>query len=394
LIKTRFERNGFLYCPVILMFLPAVCVKINKLNLIQSGEKPMSDRYQRPICFVIVLILAVLACTMPEAAVSQPPAPTAVPVDATKIALEILATNNAPGPAQFVDATKIALEIQATNNAPAPVQIVDATKVALEVQATDAAGQLTRQASQPTTQLQPGLLTQTSAPEAPTQDLQARIKTAKILVYEDTPDIGLWISDALNGMGLKYTHVGDAIGHFMENLNSPVNWDLIIVGAESKTKIQGEFWDVIGEKVARDKTALIAEVWYLDILSEGKIKAVMANCGIEFQQDWPLAESIYWLDSSHPLFSDPNNAMPLINYSRYWPRQAGDLIRVSPGSSATLLAGTFQKRKSDYGVMAVCLDGRVVFQTFSNHDYHQDAIIRLWQNYITYTLKNRFAVTP
>jgi len=220
------------------------------------------------------------------------------------------------------------------------------------------------------------------------------MKKAKILVYEDTPGIGLWISDALDGLGLKYVHVGDAIGHLMENLNSSIKWDLIIIGAESKTKVQGEFWDVIGEKVARDKTALIAEVWYLDLLGEGRIKTVMANCGIEFQRDWPLAESIYWLDSSHPLFSDPNETTALINYSRYWQAQAGDLIRLSPGSNATLLAGTFQKRKSDYGVLATCLEGRVVFQTFSNHDYHQDAIIRLWQNYITYTLKNRFAAVP
>jgi hypothetical protein len=195
-------------------------------------------------------------------------------------------------------------------------------------------------------------------------------------------------------MVLKYTHVGDAVGHFMENLNSSIQWDLIIVGAESKTKVQGEFWDVIGEKIARDKTALIAEVWYLDLTSEGRVKPVMANCGIEFQQNWPLAESIYWLDSSHPIFSDPNNTSALINYSRYWQAQAGDLIRISPGSNATLLAGTFQKRKSDYGVLATCYDGRVVFQTFSNHDYHQDAIIRLWQNYITYVLKNRFAAVP
>ncbi len=360
----------------------------------------MFHRYLRPVIFVIALVLAVLACSMPEAG-ARPTAPTTVPPDATKIALEIMATKNAPGPVVVVDATKIALEILATNNAPGPVQAVDATKVALEVQATNAAAQLTQQANQATQQAnQPSQPQSTESPPpadtqaVPTQDIEARIKNAKILVYEDTPDIGLWISDALNGMGLKYTHVGDALGRLMENLNSPIKWDLIIIGAESKTKVQGEFWDVIGEKVARDNTALIAEIWYLDLLGEGKIKPVLANCGIEFQRDWPLAESIYWLDSSHPLFSDPNNAMPLINYSRYWQWQAGDLIRVSPGSNATLLAGTFQKQKSDYGVMASCLEGRVIFQTFSNHDYHQDAIIRLWQNYITYTLKSRFAVVP
>lgn len=346
---------------------------------------------------LLALFLAVLACNMPGAG-PAPVATQAPAVDATKIALEIQATNNAPGPAQLVDATKIALEIQATNNAPGPVQPVDATKIALEVRATDAAGQLTQQAVQPPTQ-QP---TQQSAgiPPAngnsndPTVDLKARIKNAKILVYEDTPTIGLWISDTLNGMGLKYTFVGDALGDFMENLNSPVQWDLIIVGAETKTKVQGEFWDVIEEKITRDNTAVVAEIWYIDLLYNGRLKPVMSNCGIELQRDWPLAESIYWLDSNHPIFSSPNNAMPLINYSRYWQWQAGDLIKLSPGSNATLLAGTFQKRKSDYGVMATCHDGRVVFQTFSNHDYHQDQIIRLWQNYITYTLTNRFAVVP
>lgn len=352
----------------------------------------------RPAYALLALLVAVLACNMPGTA--SAPIPTQPPpVDGTKIALEFQATQNAIVPtAPVIDATKVALEIQATQNAILPTpQPIDPTKIALEVKATDAAFQLTQQANQPIqTPIAPPVAPPTAAENPPpsAQDIQARIKTAKILVYEDTPTIGLWISDALNGMGLKYVHVGDALGHFMENLNSPVKWDLIIVGAETKTKVQGEFWDVIGEKIVRENTAVVAEIWYVDLLYNGRLKPVMSNCGIELQRDWPLAESVYWLDSTHPLFSSPNNAMPLINYSRYWQWQAGDLIRLSPGSDATLLAGTFQKRKSDYGVLATCHQGRVVFQTFSNHDYHQDQIIRLWQNYITYTLTNRFAVVP
>lgn len=347
---------------------------------------------------IFALVFAALACSMPGQASPEGN------VDATKVALEIQATHSAMQATPVVDATKVALEILATKNAPAVATEVDATKVALEVQATNLALQLTQQVEvmtqqanaqipQATAQL-PGTVFTAMPQASPTQDFSERMKNAKILVYEDTPAIGLWISDALNGMGLKYTHVGDAIGHLMENLNSPVQWDLIIIGAETKTKVQGEYWDVIGEKITRDKTALIAEVWYLDQVGSGRIKPVMTNCGIEYQHDWDLAESIYWLDSTHPVFSDPNIAMPLINYSRYWYYNAGDLIRLIPGSNATLLAGTFQKRKSDYGVLATCMDGRVIFQTFSNHDYHQDDIIRLWQNYITYTLKNRFAVMP
>jgi len=45
-------------------------------------------------------------------------------------------------------------------------------------------------------------------------------------------------------------------------------------------------------------------------------------------------------------------------------------------------------------VLATCFEGRVIIQTFSDHDYHQADIIPLWQNYIHYTLKNHFAVTP
>lgn len=335
----------------------------------------MNQSHNQPIYAVVLLIIAALACSLPGASGGQP---QVIPVDATKIALEILATNNAPVPTVPVDATKIALEIQATNSTV----------------------MLTQQALQPTQAVVSSPILPTDVPPVavpavvPTSDIKERMKNAKILVYEDTQNIGMWITDALNGMDLKYTHVGDGIGHLMENLNSPIQWDLIIIGAESKTKVQGEFWDVITEKVVKENTALIAEVWYLDTLGEGRIKNLTTSCGIEFQRDWPLADSIYWLDSSHPIFSDPNLIMPFINYSRYWPIQAGDLIRLSPGSNATLLAGIFQKQKTDYGVLVDCMDGRVVFQTFSNHDYHKDQVVRLWQNYITNTLKSRFAIVP
>jgi hypothetical protein len=325
----------------------------------------MSAHSLRSFAGVLVLVLAVLACNLPVGGnpASQPP------------------VNNAP----TADATRIALEIQSTQ---------------MSSQLTEAAGKVQQPTSVPATQsvvtvvVQPTQELPTVAQPTPTADALARMKNAKILVYEDTQGFGLWISDALNGMGLKYTHVGDAIGDFMSNLNSGINWDLIIVGAESKTKIQGEFWDVIGEKIARNKTALIAEVWYLDTLGEGRIKTVTSGCGIRFQRNWPLAESIYWLVSDHPVFSDPNHAMPLIHYNRYWQAQAGDLIKLAPGSNATLLAGTFPKQKSDYGVMATCYDGRVIVQTFSNHDYRDDEIVALWQNYVTYVLKNRFAAVP
>jgi len=45
-------------------------------------------------------------------------------------------------------------------------------------------------------------------------------------------------------------------------------------------------------------------------------------------------------------------------------------------------------------VLATCYEGRVILQTFSNHDYRYNEIVPLWQNYIHYTLKNHFLAVP
>jgi len=283
----------------------------------------------------------------------------------------------------------------------------DPTKAALELQATEMSLQLTQHAVDNASQNQPTeapLPTQEPAAEnAPiptevvptaTLDINERMKSAKILVYEDTPYIGLWVKDTLDGMGLKYTHVGDALGTFMENLNSGIQWDLVIVAAEAHEEVSGEFFDVLTRRVVQENTALIVELWYLDQISEGRIKPLTTQCGIKLQKSYNLADSIYWLDSGNPILNEPNNAIPLIHYSRYWEWQAGDYLRLVPGSDATLLAGMYQDRNSDYGVVASCFEGRVIFQTFCNHDYDQTDIQVLWENYIYNTLKNRFAVTP
>lgn len=314
-------------------------------------------------------------------------------VDPTKVALEILATQNAAVQQPQIDPTKVVLEMQATAAAEAATQNAVAEQQKI-LEATQQSLSQTQQALIPSISATPEANTDVVIVATPTVDMTDKIKNAKILVYEDTQDIGLWISDALNGMDVTYVHVGDGIGRFMENLNSPVKWDLIIVGAESRSSVEGEFWDVINEKVTKDNTALIAEVWYLEKSGAGRIRNLMTNCGIQFQNDWPLAESIYWLEPEHPLFLAPNTAMPLIHYSRYWPASAGDLVRLSPGSKASLVAGAFQQHKSDYGLISVCMDGRMVFQTFSNHDFHHEDILPLWQNYITYTLTNHFLAVP
>jgi len=290
---------------------------------------------------------------------------------------------------------------------PTPPTAFDPTKAALELQGTAMALQLTQAALNGQQQAPPANApapapTEMAAPApavvlpSPTEDVEARIRSAKILVYENTDErgIGMWIQDALDGMGLKYTQTGSYSGHFMEYLDSGVKYDLVIVGAEDKDKISGEFWDVISTRLTRDKAALIAEVWYLDREANGPINKILGPCGVRFRVDWPLAESIYWWEPTHPVFNEPNVVLPLLHYNRFWANQTGDKLMLGGGGDALMLAGLSSRPSSGEGVLASCFEGRVIIQTFSDHDYSQADIVPLWQNYIHYTLKNHFAVTP
>ncbi len=314
-----------------------------------------------PFLFSIVLIL-ILACSLTTMSPTEPPPA----FDPTKASLELEAT------AMSLQLTQAAMKLEAQQSAQQPA-----------VQTTVA----------PPTQLPPPTdVPPTVVPPTATPDLDTLMKSAKILVYENTDGrgIGLWIRDALNGMGLSYTHTGSYSGHFMEYLNSGTEWDLIIVGAEDKDKISGEFWDVINTRLARDNVALIAEIWYLDTEANGPINKILSGCGIRYEKDYPLAKSIYWWASDHPVFNEPNTVLPLLHYDRYWANQTGDKIRLGSGGDATLLAGLLAQPSSKGAVLATCYEGRVIIQTFSDHDYHQTDVIPLWQNYIYNTLKNHF----
>ena len=308
------------------------------------------------VLFSLFVVLSILACNLSVApSTSSPPA---------------------------FDPTKAALELQATS------MVLQLTQAALNSQPP---AQPTSPPPQPATP-EPAVAEPAQVQATPTVNVEARIRSANVLVYENTDEygIGMWVQDALDAMGIKYTQTGSYSGHFMEYLNSGKKYDLIIVDAEAKDRISGEFWDVINTRLTRDKVALIAEVWYLDTEATGPISKVLSGCGIRYQKDYSLADSIYWWDPTHPIFTEPNTVLPLLHYNRYWENQTGDQIRLGGSGDAELIAGLAAKKSSQEGVLATCYDGRVIIQTFSDHDYDQADILPLWENYIHYTLKNHF----
>lgn len=305
------------------------------------------------------------------------------------------------------------------------------TQIALAIQQTGMAMEQTNaaQASPPTATPEPTLQptytpypTFTSQPpqEAPTEEPPAEepeqevteeqapavsfedwMEDADILLYDDMYGLGVSpiIENAIDGLGLgsNTKNVGGAMGDFLSNLNSAMDWDLIIIGAESRGAISGEYFDVIADQMD-DGTSFIIEIWYIDDISQGRIQPVMQRCGIAFHKDWWRSANanlndflVYLLEPGDPLFSEPNTISMLIPSTNYlWVGDIGDMLELNAGSDAVLMAGALPKEHSAYGAIAECMDGRMIWQTFSTHDYKYQEMINLWTNYIYNTLQARY----
>lgn len=234
------------------------------------------------------------------------------------------------------------------------------------------------------------------------QNVEGSIEGANILIYEDAagdPSLLPIVSNTVNAMsfsGGRVIDTGDAMGRFREYANSATDWDLIIVAAEVRSSFSGELFELLYDHIDNGG-AVIIEVWYLDEVARGKIAPILSDCGVSFFRDWeretsydPYKYSIYWLDTSHPLLSTPNTVRAPSYPYPVWFGDAGDLLKLAPSGDAVLVGGLYQNRKSDYGVLASCMEGRMVIQTFSSHDYDSELIQPLWENYITYTLTKHF----
>jgi len=352
------------------------------------------------IIFIAVLFVFTvgLACNSPQ--------PGNTNTQQTEIALNVRATQLAYSETQaaLVPEDKPADQVvEPDHQATEEAQI--ATQIALDVQSTvnaqQAAAAHTPEPAAPTQEPAP---TQELAPTqepAMNQDFDTWMRSASILLYEDMAgdfSVYRFIKLALDGMSLQPTDVRDALGHYKTQLLSGgpggQGWDLIISGKERRTAVQGEFYVYLNDALNAGSSVIIEE-WDMDGIASGKIATVLSRCGIGFHRNWigdPLNEQLLFpINGSHPAHHFPNEGIALTNPSGFWlGTDLGDFIRLRPGGDAELLWVARANVTDSYATAASCIDGRLIFQTYSTHSYGQERVVRMWQNYIYNTLKARY----
>ena len=375
--------------------------------------------------FVVTLILAVAACGLPTSGIDAAGQQTlmAVSVQATLNAQQsaqgMQATMDAQQAtlvAQAAQSTLIAQQMtQVAQQAAPPTADLAATQVAQSVQATLAAAQPT-QAPVVQTEAPAGTSGGASGGSGtgPTQDFESWTQTAEILLYEDmvnNVNTSRYVKDTLEAMGLPYDDVGSAKGWLKERLLSGgpggKGYDLVIIAAEVKSGVQGEFFEYVNDALNMG-SAVILEVWYLDSTAGGKASTLLMRCGLEYQRDWSVDNGtpvdrlvMFPLVSDSPLLHEPNDGVRFTKVSDYWLAEArrlgwgavnlGDLLKLAPGSDATLVVGQLGTEDRSHGTVAVCEDGRMIWQTFSSHQLSRDTGMPVWENYIYNALKARYA---
>jgi hypothetical protein len=313
-----------------------------------------------------------------------------------------------------IQATTMAIQVAAQGAAPAapeaaqPVAAAGAQETVVAAQATQIAVQAaqlaqlsTQQAAPPPTTpptIAPPTLSAVEATlpagDAPSADLQLeqRIKAAKILLFEDISGSGKlrYVKTALDQAGYSYVDVGSAQGWFKTRLLSDEKWDLIIASSEASGRIQGEYFDYLHDQLKRG-AAVVIELWELDEVYGGRAAPLLADCGVKFNKDWnnPAARAIFWVNADHPIFHVPNDLSAGMRTRTYWYGDVGDIQQVR-GGDAIVLATTSNLSEKDLGVLTTCMQGRMILQTFSSHEYMQEDIQHLWQNYVYNALRAHF----
>lgn len=230
------------------------------------------------------------------------------------------------------------------------------------------------------------------------------MKGASILLFEDMvndPTEYRYIQRTLDAMDLNYKDDGSAKGWLKSDMlgGSPGGgpWDLVILGAEWRQSVQGEFFDYL-DGVLDQGTSVILEAWYLDDISEGKVAPLLADCGVMVYEYFPktgtLNDLVVWPlpgTSSHPVMTTPNGGLTFTKARTkwMWSFDLGDHTALTGRGDAQILMGADATEEYKDGVLTVCMGGQLTMMTFSSHSFSYQVMYPLWENMIYNALKIR-----
>ncbi|MFM8322968.1 MAG: hypothetical protein ACKOC5_18820 [Chloroflexota bacterium] len=344
------------------------------------------------------LALALLACAVNLSSKDSPPAgpggleltQTAMSIQQTAIAGQnsaLAAAQTAAAaqatlpPTPDLPATQAALAAQLTQAAPAPLPVALDTPVLP-----------TDRPSQPAPQASP----------APPQDdagFEAWKKDARILVYEDIvvdSSVVPYLRKLLPKLGLEHEWVGNAMGKLKDGMLYE-NWDLIIIAAETRSGVSGEYFDYMRDVLDKG-TPFVLEAWYLDRVYQGAVGPILDQCGVAVDPYVPTTKTTndvtqYALVDSHPILDRPNSGLTFTEGYSFWLRSGdlGSLMSLTGAGDAQLLLGIDRRSRQQGGTLATCLDGLLTLQTFSSHSFPYDVMAPLWENMIDKALRVRYA---
>jgi hypothetical protein len=265
------------------------------------------------------------------------------------------------------------------------------------------AAQQTAMAQQPPQQ-PPAGQTPAAPPQPPAGDFDQMMKNAQILLFEDMvndPSEYRYVKRTLDAMDLRYKDDGSAKGWLKSDMlgGAPSGgpWDLVILAAEWRESISGEFFDYL-DGVLDQGTSVIVEAWYLDDISEGKVAPLLAQCGVQLYEYYPktgtLNDLVVWPlpgMSSHPVLTTPNGGLTFTKARDkwMWSWDLGDHTAYTGRGDAQILLGADATDGNKDGVLTVCKGGQFTLMTFSSHAFTYQVMYPLWENMIYNALKVR-----
>jgi hypothetical protein len=231
-------------------------------------------------------------------------------------------------------------------------------------------------------------------------DFDTWMQSAKILLYEDMVarvDTNRYVRDTLDEMGLSYKDDGNAQGWLKTDLAGGESWDLVIIAAEAKKSAQGELFDYVIQALDQG-ASVIFEVWFLNQTHASTGSMLLDRCGIDFYANWynvPPAGQVMFPVSNHSLLNDPHS-LSFTNVTSFWwdpsrkeDYDIGDLMKLGSGGDAAILASSQPQESNTHGTLTLCIDERLILQTFSSHQIVFDDMTLVWENYIRHALRVR-----